>query len=242
MTAPPGILNKVKFLLNLTKSSNAGESANAQAAADKLIAKFGITPQELDALDAPLWDDTQLLYTTYSIVGWQNRLALAIAKHFDCYIVQETNVHGELTTYHYFVYGGDDEEGYVKFVFATFFKKIHHLLDTVCIGRGPIYQGSYCEGVVAAIKENIEYEGIDLPDVKRAPRKIVKELEIDNSKQALTAPTKKEAPCQDKVDVLGQSLIKDIAAYWRGMYDGQGLSLRDILELEVENETPPALE
>ena len=32
------------------------------------------------------------------------------------------------------------------------------------------------------------------------------------------------------------SLIKDVMAYFKGLDDGKNLSLKDILELEVENE------
>jgi hypothetical protein len=240
MPAPPGILNKVKFLRNLSKSPNPNEAEAARLASEKLIAKFNISDQELEKMeDKPLYGESELLYHTFSIVGWMNRLSLAIAKHFDCYIVQEqlTAVTGE-REFNYYVYGGDDEEEYVKFAFSAFLKRIHQFLDTKCLGRGPIYQDSYSEGLVEAIKQNIEMDGIEIPKIKRVPRKIDKQ---EVSKEAITAPTKKEQPHQDKVDVMGQSLIKDIHAYYKGILDGQDLSLSDILELEVENQTAEQL-
>jgi hypothetical protein len=242
MPTPPGILNKVKFLLNLSTSSNANEAAAAKSAADKLIIKFNITDDELERMDPkPLYGDNELLYHTFSIVGWMNRLALAIAKHFDCYIVQETLTAATgATEYNYFVYGGSEEEEYVKFCFATFHKKIHYLLDTKCIGRGPIYQNSYCEGVVEAIKENIEYDGIDLPTAKapsRTPAVVQEKNILNNGGSNLAVPKgEKERPHQESIDVSKQSLIKDVNAYYKGVMDGQHLSLSDILELEVENE------
>jgi hypothetical protein len=239
MTTPAGILNKVKFLRNLGKSSNTNEAMAANSAAEKLINKFKITDVELENMEQkPLYGSDELLYHTFSVVGWMNRLALAIAKHFDCYIVQETMtpVTGD-HEYNYFVYGGEDEEEYVKFAFVSFHKKIHYLLDTKCFDRGPIYQDSYAEGIVEAIKSNIELSGIEIPEVKRPSRKIEnKQITADNSKQAIVLPTKKEAPHEEKIDVKGQSLIKDIYAYYKGIIDGQALSLQDILELEVENE------
>jgi hypothetical protein len=238
MPTPPGILNKVKFLRNLINSPNINESENARAAAEKLINKFGITDDELERMDPkPLYGQNELLFHTFSIVGWMSRLALAIAKHFDCYIVQETiTATTGAQEYNYFVYGGDEEEEYVKFCFATFHKKIHYLLDTKCIDRGPIYQSSYCEGLVEAIKENIECDGIEIPQVKKTSSKPEPKSVAEDNKQSITVPTKKDAPHEEKIDVLGQTLIKDITAYYRGVMDGQYLSLSDILELEVENE------
>jgi hypothetical protein len=239
MATPPGILNKVKFLRSLESSPNANESAAAKSAAEKLIAKFKITEAELESLEQKLpYGENELLFHTFSIVGWMNRLALAVAKHFDCHIVQETVTPATGGhEYNYFVYGGEDEEEYVKFAFASFLKKIHSLLDTKCIGRGPIYQDSYAEGVVEAVKSNIEFNGIEIPEVKRPSRKIEsKQIEADASKQAIVPPTKKDAPHDEKINVAEQSLIKDIHAYYKGVIDGQNLSLQDILELEVENE------
>ena len=239
MATPPGILNKIKFLINLGNSPNINEATTAKALAEKLINKFKVTEAELESLEQKLpYGENELLFHTFSIVGWMSRLALSIAKHFDCHIVQETITPATGGhEYNYFVYGGEDEEEYVKFAFASFLKKIHYLLDTKCIGRGPIYQDSYAEGVVEAIKSNIEFNGIDIPEVKRPSRKIEsKQIEVDTSKQAIVTPSKKEAPHDEKVNVAEQSLIKDINAYYKGVIDGQTLSLQDILELEVENE------
>jgi hypothetical protein len=239
MATPLNILNKIQFLIKLTTSPNEHEAENARIMADKLIKKWNVSPPELESLEQKLpYGANELLFHTFSIVGWMSRLALSIAKHFDCHIVQETVTPATGGhEYNYFVYGGEDEEEYVKFAFASFHKKIHYLLDTKCFDRGPIYQNSYCEGVVEAIKSNIEFNGIEIPEVKRPSRKIEsKQIEADISKQAIVSPTKKEAPHEEKVDVMGQSLIADIAAYYKGVIDGQNLSLQDILELEVENE------
>jgi hypothetical protein len=238
MSTPAGILNKVKFLRNLQNSPNLNESQAAKSAADKLIAKFQISEAELEAMDPkPLYGEDQLLYHTFSIVSWMDRLALAVAKHFDCYLVQETlsSSTGE-AQYNYFVYGGPEEESCVKFAFPGFLKQIYHLLDTKCLDRGPIYQNSYAEGVTDAIKQNIELFGIDIPASKKLARPLSKQMESDTSHQALTTSTKKEAPVENRVDVRGQSLIKDIQAYFRGMADGQGLGLSDVLELEFDDQ------
>jgi Protein of unknown function (DUF2786) len=241
MATPPHILTKIKFLFNLKQSPNPHESESAGALAEKLINKYGVSEEELQSIadKEPLYTENELLFHTFSIVGWMSQLALCVSKHFECYIVQETisSALGQ-QEYNYYIYGEDEQVAYVKFAYATFHKKIHHLIDTKCIGRGEISIDSYCIGLVDAIKQNIEMNGIEIPISKRPSRSIeVKQIVVDNTKQALTIPNKdKAAPLEEKIDVKGQSLIKDIGAYYRGVIDGQGISLQDILELEVENE------
>lgn len=241
MATPPHILTKVKFLFKLGTSPNPHEAESAKKLAESLIAKYNITEEELKSIEdkAPLYSDDELLFHTFSIVGWMNQLALAIARHFDCYIVQETLVSslGE-KQYNYFVYGGDEEVNYVKFVYATFHKKIHHFVDTKCIGRGPVYIDSYCAGLAEAIKQNIEFEGIEIPTIKRPSRTpVVEQIVSDTTKKAMVAPDKDKAPpLEERIDVASQSFIKDVMAYFRGIEDGQHLSLQDVLELEAENE------
>lgn len=242
MPTPETILTKVKLLLNLANSPNENEAAAAQAMADKLIAKYNITEEELASLaeKPPLYGAEDLLFHTFSLVGWMQRLALACAKQFYCYVVQEKcfPAVGE-PQYNYYIYGDDEDANSVKFVFHTFVKKINNLVDLKCIGRGPIFIQSYTEGVVEAVKANIEMDGIELPEVKRPSRPIQQSDEkvLNNGQSNLTQhKQQKEAPEKETVDVGGGSLIKDVMAYFKGLEDGRHLSLQDILELEVENE------
>jgi hypothetical protein len=242
MPTPETVLNKVKLLLNLANSPNENEAAAAQAMADKLIAKYNITEEELASLaeKPPLYGKDDLLFHTFSLVGWMQRLALTIAKHFYCYIVQE-QIHASLggIEYNYYVYGDDEDTDSVKFVFNAFVKKIHNFVETKCIGRGPIFIESYTEGVVESVRANIEMDGIDIPEVKRPARPIQQSDEkVLNNGQSNLTPFKqqKEAPEKETVDVGAGSLIRDVMAYFKGLEDGRHLSLQDILELEVENE------
>ncbi len=172
-------------------------------------------------------------------------LALVCSKHFYCYVVQET-IHpasGD-EEFNYYVYGDDEDAEYTKFVFATFFKKINTLIDTKCLGRGPIYIDSYCQGVVESIKKNMALHGVDIPESKQATRSIKQEEKIlNNGKSNLSTATPKiEKPKEESVDINQNNLIKDIMAYFRGLEDGDNLSLQDILELEAENKESEQLE
>lgn len=240
MSTPEYILNKIKLLHNLAASSNANEAANAQAMANRLIEKHSVTAEELKSLESQpeKYSQDDLLFHTFKIVNWMQHLAVACAKHFYCYIVQETiKPNSGEEEYNYYVYGEDEDAQAVKFVFYSLMKKIHNLIDTKCLGRGPIYIDSYCEGLIEAIKYNLSIDGIDLPEVKQPTRVISEEKVLNNGPSNLsTIRTEKQKPEKETVDISNGTLIKDVAAYFKGVADGKGLSLQDILELEAENE------
>ena len=241
MSTPENILAKVKLLLNLIHSPNPNEAENARGMADKLITKYNITADELASLEdkKPLYGEDDKLFMTFGIEGWRQQLALAIAKHFYCHIVQEELVPAEgIHQFNYYVYGEPEDQHYVKFVFQAFSKKVEELINKKCPGRGPIYVSSYSEGVVEAIKNNIYWEGINLPDIKMPARPMVEDQKVlNNGTSNLVKPKEeKEKPVEESVNVNSQSVIKDVAAYFKGLDDGKNFSLTDVLELEAENE------
>lgn len=227
------VLSKIKKLQGLIVNSNPNEAANARMLADRLIVKYSVTEEELDSLvdHGPLYGEDEKLFTTMGIVGWMQQLALAISKHFDCYIIQEETVplEGE-HEFNYFVYGEDEDVSSIKTAFKAFNNKIDELVLTSCVNKGPIYINSYCEGVVQSIRENIRAYGIDIPQI---PRKLKKEEESTKPglvKSAKETPKEKVAP--RSVDVNSQSQIKDIMAYFKGLQDGIHVYLDEILPLD----------
>jgi len=247
MSAPESILLKIKLLLNLANSPNQNEADNARAMVEKLIAKYNISEEELKSIEdkKPLYGEENKLFSTVGIVGWRQQLALAIGKHFFCQIVQEELVPASGPhEYNYYIYGDLEDEVNVKFVYHAFASKVEELVKTKCIGRGQIFISSYCEGVIEAIKNNIYWEGIDLPEVKAPSRPLTDEdKQLNNGTSNLTHhKEEKEKPVQESVDVNSQSLIKDINAYFKGLDDGKNLSLSEILELEAINEEAKRLE
>lgn len=239
MPASPAILAKVKKLLNLATSSNPNEAATARELADKLIAKYNITEQELSSLDPKeYYGENEKLFVTLGISPWRQQLAVAVSKYFDCQIVQEEYMQADGEGIHqfiYYVYGDDDQVKDTQFVYHAFAKKIDNLVDTKCIGRGPIYIDSYCEGVVESVKWNIDMYGIDVPEIKKPLKKEEKTMAIPTT-GIVKSGDNKEEPTDKRVDINKGQFIKDIMAYFKGVDDGKHLSLQDILELEVENE------
>jgi hypothetical protein len=238
MPTPPAILNKIRLLQKLATSPNPHEADSARQLAEKLIAKYEVTPEEVDSLkDAkPLYEDDELLYKTLGLVGWRQQLALVIGTYFDCQIVQVESVPSEGPHgFGYFIYGGDQDIETVKFVFHAFAGKVEWLITTQCMGRGPIYMDSYCEGVVDAIKQNIWADGIELPK-KKIPSRAIVPPGIVPSSEELTKPKDNKPPAENRVDVRSQSIVKDIMAYFKGIEDGKELSLSDVLEMAAHNE------
>lgn len=240
MSAPPAILQKVKLLLNLAASPNPNEAANAQAMADKLIAKHNITEADLASLDPKeYYGENEKLFVTMGMEHWRQALALLIARYFDCQIVQEEMVpaNGEdigLHEYRYYVYGDDDQVKDTQFVYHAFAKKIEFLVDTRCLGRGAIHIHSYCEGLVEAIKHNVEMFGIDVPEVKRTLKK-EEQTAPPTSNTIVKSGENREEPTDKKVDINQGSIIKDIMAYFKGLEDGKNISLQDVLEIEKKS-------
>jgi hypothetical protein len=238
--ASPEILTKIKLLLNLAKSANPNEAGNAKVMADRLIEKHNVTQEELKSIETQpeKYGQDELLFHSFRIINWEQHLALACAKHFFCYIVQEVVKPGTGNEeYNYYVYGDDEDVNYVKFSFFAFHKKIDNLIKTKCVGRGPIYIDSYCEGVIEAVKSNIAMDGFEIPEIKRPSRSLEPDDKVLNNGDSnlSTVKVEKGKPENETVNISG-SLIKDIAAYFKGVGDGKNLSLQDILELEAENE------
>lgn len=243
MSAPPGILAKIKKLLGLATSSNVNEAQNAQALADGLMAKYNITADDLSSLDPKeYYGENEKLFFTVGLSLWRQQLAVAVASYFDCQIVQEQlgAAEGE-ATYTYFVYGDDDQVKDVQFVYHAFAKKINNLVDVKCLGRGPVYIDSYCDGVVDSVKWNIQMYGIELPDGRRVVKQEEEKAPPPKSNTIVKSGDNKENPTDNKIDISKGHIVKDIMAYFKGVDDGKNLSLQEILELEVENAGPGTL-
>jgi hypothetical protein len=235
MPTPENILAKVKLLLKLTESSNPHEAANAKVMALKLIEKHKITSEELESLKdkKPLYGETERVFTTVGISGWKQQVILAIGNHFECQIVQEEIVPLEgVHQFDYYAYGDPDQVENVKIAFALVSNEINKLVEKNCGGRGPIYVSSYCEGAADAVKNTIYWDGIHLPKIKKVSKKTEEEKVISNGEANLaTVKKEREQPAEKKVDVNSQSLVKDIQAFFRGVMDGEDITLDGMLKL-----------
>ena len=207
--------------------------------AEKLIIKHNVSPEELNNLKdkAPAYGEEERLFTTDKIIGWKNQLALAVAKKYDCVVVQEESVPLDgRSEFSYYVYGEPEEVGLVMFVFKALDSRVKDAVIENCFGRGEVYVASYCEGLVQSIRSNLEFDDLDVPRVKRQIKTNANNAAAIKGNELVADKKEKESPTEQKVNVSSQSLIKDIGAYFKGMYDGRYISLQDALELEAKNE------
>lgn len=225
-------LLKIKHLFALSLSSNPNEAAAALAMADKLIAKFGVTPEqlgEIEASDKPIYSDDNLLHESDNLEDWKNLLALVVAQKYDCYAIQENNVArtGDgvtaRQTYRYYVYGEDEDVAVARELFSFVYDEMDRIIKARCpTNRGRVYYDSFCEGLVKGVRGNIEEEDFAVVGVvKQTTKPIVKEDAIApvvnfvaRKPPAIRDRAKTTAAPEKEIDfqafIIGESFGKDI--------------------------------
>lgn len=236
MATSPAILNKIKLLLKLGTSPNPHEADSARKLAEGLIEKHSVSQEELESLKdpKPLYGDDEKLFETLGLVGWRQQLALAVGTHFECQIVQEEYVPTEGPhIYHYFVYGDSEDVNKVQLSYHAFAKEVEKLVDIQCLGHGPVYTFSYCEGVVDAIKQNILLHGIDIPEVRRP---LKKDAVVTKQEGLVKQQDARPKAAEERVNVNTQSIVQDIMAYFKGIQDGKELFLDEIMAIASQSQ------
>jgi len=231
------ILNKIRLLLNLANSPNENEAATARDMADKLIAKYNITEEDLESIKdkPPPYDDSNKVYSTIGLDSWRNQLALGVSTRYDCFLVQEESVPVEgISEFTYYVIGDSENMQAVKFVYSALEKKVEELILINCRGKGPVYSHSYAEGVVEGIKSNLDFIYFEVPKAMNKPGS---EAILNVGNECITKHSEKEKPIKESIDINSQSLIKDIHAYFKGITDGNKIDCEEVIQLEqrIEN-------
>lgn len=220
-------IEKVRLLLRLASNTTANEASAAKAMADKLIEKYSLTEEEYNAKEAePIYTDSNLLFEEAIPTDWRAQLAIICGNKFDCYIIQEKNVSvitGD-TTFKFFIYGNKDDITLTRTLFKFISAEIEDLVASNCQGRGQLYTESYCEGVVAGARSNIESEKFNVKGIVNAE----KEQEAPDTKtiEKVKEP-KKEKPIEATTDLSTKEKPLDITAYWQGEYDGGNIHIED---------------
>lgn len=217
-------LQKIKLLLNLAKSPEPGEAANAAAMALKLIQKFNVTDeqlQEIESSDKPIYTDENLLLDTPELADWKNILALVVATKYDCYAIQEENVlsTGE-RSYKYFVYGEPEDIAIAKQLFNFVYSEINKLVTVKCSNKGQLYIDSFAEGAANGVRANIEFENFAIHSLVKTKEK--EDLKADAIATVEKSPIKPPA-IENKKKATNKEKPLDIMAYFTG--EGYG---RDI--------------
>lgn len=154
------IIEKIKKLRELSNSSNVNEAAAAASAADKLIAKFRISEQELHGASAEeIVDDTDVLYKSGRAIGWKTSLAIKLAEHYSCFVYNsyDKNVRKQ-TELH--LAGVKSDIEIVKYMFAWLVCEIENL-NKANKGLGHIACNSFCLGAVCGIVDQLEKSKVE---------------------------------------------------------------------------------
>lgn len=156
------IIDKIRQLRELSKSSNINEAANAAAAADRLIAKFRISEAELAYShnnESSPEEDSFVLYETSRLINWKLYLAQVLSKHYGCAIYNSCIIGSkpyERKISRFKLVGLQSDMEITRYMFAWLVSEIERLCKLNCYGRGHVYCASYCDGAVKGIFEQLQ--------------------------------------------------------------------------------------
>lgn len=148
------IVEKVKKLLSLSKSSNEHEAATAAALANKLIQQYRISEAQLSQEGEVIFHD-KILYHTGRIIPWKNTLACRLAEVYGCKVINNISFpHGRKIS-NFKLVGRKTDCEICFYMFSWLVLEIQRLADLNAKGKGHKYVFSYCEGIVFGVIEQL---------------------------------------------------------------------------------------
>jgi hypothetical protein len=120
MTDKANIIEKVKKLLRLAKSSNEHEAALAAARAQELLAKYNLNESDFSDREIPKEAATAHTTTVKKPAGWVFTLAASVAGAFDCQYFHSTSGHTAFV-------GVDVDHEVANFTFGYLYRTINRL-------------------------------------------------------------------------------------------------------------------
>lgn len=234
---PENILNRIQFLINLSKSENQNEAASALEKAEALCKKFNTTLEDFKKNQKkPEYDKEDLLFSSSSYEDWKVKLAMAVSKKTGSFIVQEESfLEDKNVGFDYFILDDNkDAKEKLKLVFNKIQTKIKFLLDRLFLEvkdsvNNPKFTSSYLIGVVDAISASLSLIDLNIQTQFR---------QISNSSANLTTTSSSLTPLEDKLEkfeiskekteVKGSEVVDPIA-YIKGVYDGEHIDLYELV-------------
>lgn len=150
------IIDKVRKLLALSKSTNAHEAAAAAGAAARLIEEHGIASAEIAmAGNAPVegLTDPESLYSYRRDTAWRSRLASALARHHGCKAILLGSQHSPQGK-RYTVLGRKSDVEALHYMFAYLSTEVARL-TAESEARGKIGKQSFALGCAEGIIEQL---------------------------------------------------------------------------------------
>lgn len=154
------VIEKVKKLLALSKSSNANEAATAASVANRLIDEFRLSEADVAGNHSesdPMVRDDQYVYETGRVIPWKSRLVVTLASHYGCAVFNDTHYNNtkRRKVSRYKLLGRKSDIQIVQYMFAWLSSECSRISDLEAKGMGKVFVFSYCNGFVAGIGEQL---------------------------------------------------------------------------------------
>lgn len=152
------VIEKVKKLLELSKSANAGEAANAAAIANKLIDTYRLSTTDISTesgeLD-PIIEDDSYIYETGRVTPWKNTLIYVLSNHYGVANFNDNYFPEGRKVSRFKLVGRTSDIHIVRYMFAWLMTECQRLANLQVKGQGRVAVSSYCSGFVSGISTQL---------------------------------------------------------------------------------------
>lgn len=150
------IIEKVRKLLALGKSSNANEAENAVRAANLLIDQYRLSEADIsDQTSEPVIEDDSYIYETGRIIPYKQHLVMTLASHYGCAVFNNCYFPEGRKVSRYKLLGRKSDIKIIQYMFAYLTSEIARLSEQEVKGQGKVVVFSYCNGFVSGIAEQL---------------------------------------------------------------------------------------
>jgi hypothetical protein len=149
----PALIEKIRKLRALSRSTNVNEAAAAAAAAERLVQEHRISEAELDVSDgdeAPTRE--QLDELGAQIPSWKSMLSVALAKHHGCAVFNQRRAGDRMWRSQ--IIGQPSDVATVRYLYVWIVVEIERLCDASS-ARGRTERNSFRLGAVLGLKAAI---------------------------------------------------------------------------------------
>lgn len=182
------IIDKVKKLLALSKSSNAAESESARAIANKLIDQYRLSTAELEFSEEnsePIETDPDVIYKTGRVTAHKQKLLGTLAAHYGCAFFNQTTYPQGRMVSSFRLVGRRSDIGICRYMFGWLIVECMRLVELEAKGCGRVFVQSYCNGFVNGIAEQLKLSRTEAQKQASSSAIIKIDSRLDESKDAM---------------------------------------------------------
>lgn len=152
------IVKKINDLRRLSTSANENEAKTAAAMAEKLIARYRITNEMINA-GLPKEDsftaDGEFIYESARVTMWKVQLIGMLCRHYGCVYVNRAVTINNRKNSRYSLFGRPEDMKIIKDMYSWLESTITFLTHSNARGKGHTYCHSYSLGMVHGIMDQI---------------------------------------------------------------------------------------